>query len=173
MTKEEALYQVKLILECLDFEEYRKIPDETWDYIENNMEYNENIVIDPEMPLEKQNIDPQAKIFLKQVLKQIEEYKEEPEEEEIVDKYEEYKGYSLEELYKLVDKYKKESEKVPKAKALIKRCESAIKQNISEVEDLKKTNEELMTQINKCPKVIKFLFFRNIKRNLLSDSNKS
>ena len=55
-TKAKSLYQVKLILECLPEEEYKLIPEETINYIEDNFEYDENIAIDPNIPLEKQNI---------------------------------------------------------------------------------------------------------------------
>lgn len=43
LTKAKALYQVKLILDYLPEEEYRQIPQEMIDYIEENLEYDENI----------------------------------------------------------------------------------------------------------------------------------
>ena len=58
--KAKALYQVKLILDYLPEEEYKLIPKETIDYIEDNFEYDQNIVIDPNIPLEQQKIDDKA-----------------------------------------------------------------------------------------------------------------
>ena len=72
MTKSEALYQVKLILDYLPEEEYKLIPKETIDYIEENFEYDENISIDPNIPLENQNIDDKAYEFLDKVIKSTE-----------------------------------------------------------------------------------------------------
>lgn len=167
MTKEESLYQAKLILECLEFDEYRKIPDETWNYIEDNMEYNENIVIDPDKPLEEQNIDKQTMDFLEKVLKQIEEYKEEPEQEDDP-KQTDYSSYDKEELLQLMEKYKKDSEKISKAKDLVLGYEDALKQKTSEVESLKKSNSDLLDQINKCPKIIRKLFFKDFEKKLLN-----
>lgn len=41
LSKAKALYQVKLILDYLPEEEYKLIPKETIEYIENNFEYDE------------------------------------------------------------------------------------------------------------------------------------
>lgn len=167
MTKEESLYQAKLILECLEFEEYRKIPDETWNYIEDNMEYNPDIVIDPDKPLEDQDIDKQTMDFLEKVLKQIEEFKEEPDKEEN-QVATDLSSYDKDELLQLVEKYKKDSDKISKAKDLVLGYEDALKQKTSEVENLKKTNSDLLGQINKCPKIIKKLFFKDFEKKLLN-----
>ena len=70
-TKAKSLYQVKLILECLPEEEYKLIPQETINYIEDNFEYDKNIAIDPNIPLEEQNIDNKTYEFLDKVLKEI------------------------------------------------------------------------------------------------------
>ena len=66
-----ALYQVKLILECLPEEEYKLIPQEKIDYIEENFEYDENFRIDPKKPLEKQKIDDKAYDLLEKIVKEI------------------------------------------------------------------------------------------------------
>lgn len=167
MTKEESLYQAKLILECLEFDEYKKIPDETWSYIEDNMEYNPDIVIDPDKPLEEQDIDKQTMDFLEKVLKQIEEYKEEADQEEN-QVATDLSSYDKEELLQLVEKYKKQSDKVSKAKDLVLGYEDVLKQKTSEVENLKKTNRDLLDQINKCPKIIRKLFFKDFEKKLLN-----
>ena len=60
LSQAKVLYQVKLILDYLPEEEYKLIPQEMIDYIEDNFEYDENFSIDPEIPLEKQKIDDKA-----------------------------------------------------------------------------------------------------------------
>ena len=75
MTKSKALYQVKLILDYLPKEEYDLIPQETIDYIEDNFEYDETFSLNPELPLEEQNIDDKAYDFLEKVIKQAEKTK--------------------------------------------------------------------------------------------------
>ena len=57
LSQAKVLYQVKLILDYLPEEEYKLIPQEMIDYIEDNFEYDENFSIDPEIPLEKQKIE--------------------------------------------------------------------------------------------------------------------
>ena len=57
VSKSKALYQVKLILDYLPEDEYKLIPEETIDYIEENFEYDENFTINPKILLEKQKID--------------------------------------------------------------------------------------------------------------------
>ena len=77
ITKAKALYQVKLILDYLPDEEYKLIPQETIDYIEDNFEYDENFSIDPSIPLEKQKIDDKAYEFLDKIVKSVESNKKE------------------------------------------------------------------------------------------------
>ena len=42
LSKEKSLYQVKLILDYLPEEEYKLIPQDLIDYVEDNFEYDEN-----------------------------------------------------------------------------------------------------------------------------------
>ena len=72
LSKAKALYQVKLILDYLPEEEYSLIPKETIEYIENNFEYDENFLIDPKIPLEKQKIDDKAYEMLEKIIKATE-----------------------------------------------------------------------------------------------------
>ena len=72
LTKAKALYQVKLILDYLSQEEYNLIPQKTIDYIEDNFEYDENITINPDIPLENQKIDDQTYKILDKIIKQTE-----------------------------------------------------------------------------------------------------
>ena len=65
------MYQVKLILDYLPEEEYKLIPQDVIDYVEDNFEYDENITIAPSIPLEKQKLNEKTilkfvkKVFLK------------------------------------------------------------------------------------------------------------
>lgn len=56
LSQAKVLYQVKLILDYLPEEEYKLIPQEMIDYIEDNFEYDENFSIDPEIPLENKKL---------------------------------------------------------------------------------------------------------------------
>ena len=72
MTQNQALYQVKLILDYMPDEDYDKIPEKTIQYIYENMEEDENIKINPEIPLEEQDIDEKTYNFLEKIIMQIE-----------------------------------------------------------------------------------------------------
>lgn len=170
MTKEESLYQAKLILEQLDFEEYRKIPDEIWNYIEDNMQYSENISIDPNKPLDEQNIDTNTIKFLEKVYEQIEKNKDifpksnvdnEIQQQDIA-------KYSEEELTKIVKMYEKQKENIQVVKKVMRDYETALKQKSVEIENLAAANNEMIQTINKCPKLVKVLFFRKFNRELPS-----
>lgn len=62
------------------------IPQKTIDYIEDNMEYDENITINPDIPLERQNIDDKTYELLAKIINQAENYAKEQKNTEI-DKY--------------------------------------------------------------------------------------
>ena len=69
MTKEESLYQVKLILDNIPDYEYEKIPKDILIYIDKNMEYNESVTINTSIPLENQDIDEKTYVFLNKIIK--------------------------------------------------------------------------------------------------------
>ena len=71
LSKAKAMYQVKLILDYLPDEEYKLIPQETIDYIEDNFEYDENFTINPSIPLENQKIDDKACELLDKIVKSV------------------------------------------------------------------------------------------------------
>lgn len=77
LSQAKVLYQVKLILDYLPEEEYKLIPQEMIDYIEDNFEYDENFSIDPEIPLEKQKIDDKAFEMLDKIVRSAEITKKE------------------------------------------------------------------------------------------------
>ena len=72
MTQNQALYQAKLILDYMPEEDYKKIPEEIIKYIYDNMEEDKNIVVNPDIPLEEQDIDEKTYDFLDKVIKKIE-----------------------------------------------------------------------------------------------------
>ena len=61
----------KYFLDYLPEEEYKLIPQDTIDYIEQNMEYDENIKISEDIPLEKQRIDDKTYEILEDIMKKI------------------------------------------------------------------------------------------------------
>jgi len=130
MTKEKALYQVKLILDYLPEEEYKLIPQETIDYIEDNFEYDENFTLNPDIPLEDQKIDDKAYDFLEKVVKQAEKAQKNAVEEEL-------KPY-----LESVSSSNKEFD--AKIKREIRKKEEALK---SYMEEVKKSNEDFETKI--------------------------
>ena len=75
MTKEKALYQAKLILDNLPKDEYALLPQEEIQYILENMEYDENITINPDIPLEAQDIDDATVSILEKILNKVDKTK--------------------------------------------------------------------------------------------------
>ena len=149
LTKAKSLYQVKLILDCLPEEEYELIPQETIDYIENNYKYDENIVIDPEIPLENQEIDDKTYEFLDKVLKNLKEVEIKQEEDTQIKEYiskvkEENEIYNTKiEIIKLKEKIellKQENSKIPKAKVLLEEYKELVNKKDKEISSLKENN---------------------------------
>ena len=175
ITKAKALYQVKLILDYLPDEEYKLIPQETIDYIEDNFEYDENFSIDPSIPLEKQKIDDKAYEFLDKIVKSVESNKKENtiNQNSEIEMYvkqvkESNKNYNAKieniRLKNLVETLKKENSKIPKAKDLISEYKEVLKEKDNEIEKLKKNNQELYNCIEKLPKIIRKIFIKNLKK---------
>lgn len=162
MTQNQALYQAKLILDYMPEEDYNKIPEEIIKYIYDNMEEDKNIVVNPDIPLEEQDIDEKTYDFLDKVIKKIEysETKQQRTSNEV-------KELSREELINLLERYKQENSKIGKAKNLIIQYKQALEQKDREIVELKEVNQDLYSSIQKCPKIIKRLFFRKMERKLL------
>ena len=165
MTKEESLYQVKLIIDYLTDEEYEKIPKETIAYIEENMQYNENITINPLLPLESQDIDEQTYSFLEKLIPEIEKTPQpvntNAKEDDLLS------NMDINELKKLLNKYKEENSKLPKAKELIENYKKELDAKNLEIEELKKTNQILYDNIQKCPKIFRKILFRDFNNKLI------
>ena len=179
ISKAKALYQVKLILDYLPEEEYKLIPKETIDYIEDNFEYDENFTIDPSIPLEKQKIDDKAYEMLDKIVKSAETTKKEnklannAEINAYIQKVRESNNnYNARieniRLKNLVEMLKKENSKIPKARDLLSEYKDALKQKENEIEKLKKNNQDLYECIQGLPKIIKKLFIKNNDIKLLN-----
>ena len=179
LSKDKALYQVKLILDYLPEEEYKLIPKETIDYIEDNFEYDENFSIDPNIPLEKQKVDDKAYEILEKVVKATERTKKENKSinnanlgayiQEVKESNQNYND-RIENirLKNLVEILKKENSKIPKAKDLLSEYKDALKQKDDEIEKLKKNNQDLYNSIQRLPKIIKKLFIKDLNIKMLN-----
>jgi hypothetical protein len=180
ISKAKALYQVKLILECLPEEEYNLIPKETIEYIEANFEYDEKFSIDPNIPLEKQKIDDRTYEILDKIIKSAEKNKK---ENELI-KNPEMEGYLKEvresnqnhnmqieniRLKNLVEILKKENDKIQKAKELLSEYKNVLAQKEDEIERLKRNNQDLYNCIQGLPWIIKKLFIKDFDIKLLNN----
>lgn len=166
MTKEESLYQVKLIIDYLPENEYEKIPKETIAYIEENMQYNENITINPLIPLESQDIDEQTYSFLEKLIPEIEKTPQSADTD--TKEIDLYSSMDVNELKKLLNKYKEENSKLPKAKELLEKYKKELDSKNLEIKELKKTNQILYDNIQKCPKIFRKILFRNLNNKFLN-----
>ncbi len=172
LARGKSLYQVKLILDCLPIEEYKLIPKETIDYIEKNFEFDSNIVIDPSIPLEKQNIDDSTYNFLEKILKQIDEDKANNLENKHPSRQmaqSDNSDVNLENirLKDLVERLRIENDKIPKAKEIIVQYQQLLEEKDNEIKKLKENNQQLYKIIQRTPKIIKRLFLRDFNSNLL------
>ena len=179
ISNDKVLYQVKVILDYLPEDEYKLIPKETIDYIEENFEYDENFSIDPNIPLEKQKIDDKAYEMLDKIVKSAEITKKEnksiinTEMNAYLQKVRESnKNYNTRieniRLKNLVDMLKKENSKIQKARDLLYEYKDAIKEKDNEIEKLRRNNQNLYNCIQGLPKIIKKLFIKNNDIKLLN-----
>lgn len=170
MTKEKALYQTKLILDCLPEDEYNMIPQDTIDYIEQNMEYDENIKISAEIPLEKQRIDDKTYEILEDILKKIDypnvKKQEENVEVEEIDEIQVLKSENMK-LKQIIENNKADLDKFNKTKELLKEYKDALKVKEEEITKLKDYNSEICSKIHKLPKIVRKIFFKEFEDKLL------
>lgn len=157
LTNEQALYQTKLILDCLPKSEYNLIPKETIKHIKENMKIDKNITIDKNKELEKQNLDDKTIIFLNEILTQVDFVKELIENKK--DEKEELKTENIR-LHELNEMLKKENTKIPQAKSLILEYKNLISLKEKELLEVKELNYDLNENINKIPKFIKKIFIK-------------
>lgn len=72
MTKAKAYYEAYLVLQCLSKKEYSLIPKKLLDEITTNMEKDNSIKVDPNIPLEKQKLNEKTYDILDRVITAIE-----------------------------------------------------------------------------------------------------
>ena len=169
MTKEKALYQVKLILEALPEEEYQLISKDTLEYIEKNYEYDENIKIDSNIPLESQNVDMLAYEILEPIVKEAEEKiaKKQAVEDKLKEK-EFNENIRLNELNAVLEK---EKVNISKAKELIVSYKKLLQEKQNEIDNLKEYNNSLEETVNRIPKVLRKIFLKKIDIKLINGKN--
>jgi hypothetical protein len=171
MTKEKALYQAKLIIDNLSDEEYSLIPKDFIDYINENMEYDESITINPDIPLEEQDIDDKTYDILEEMLNKIDKsaISKLEEGEEVVEGTKEFEDLKNEnmKLKKLAETLQLENSKIAKIKELVQDYKDELSKKSNELEDLKAQNEALYNSIKKCPKLIRKIYFKEFESKLL------
>lgn len=167
MTKEKALYQAKLILDNLPKDEYALLPQEEIQYILENMEYDENITINPDIPLEAQDIDDTTVSILEKILNKVDktkisiQTKVEAEDDINIIKLENIR------LAKLLEDAKKENDKIPKIRELVEDYKKALKAKDGEIANLKQQNEQLYSSIKNTPKLFRKIFFKQFEQKML------
>ncbi len=171
MTKEKALYQAKLIIDELSEEEYNLIPKEFLDYINNNMEYDENIKINPALPIEEQDIDDKTYDILEEMLSKIDknaikDIEDKGGNQEGSAEFDSLKNENLQ-LKELTERLKKENSKIVQIKDLVQDYKDELSKKTKEIEDLKAQNEDLINSIKKAPKLIRKLYFKEFESKLL------
>ncbi len=174
LPKAKAIYQVKLILDYLPEEEYKMIPQEIIDYIEDNFEYDENFTINPSIPLENQKIDDKAYELLDKIVKSVGSTKEsiQIKNNSKTDEYIESNNTDIEKenirLNNLIEMLKVENSKIPKVKDLLEEYKIALKQKDDEILNLKAKNKELYDSLQKIPKILRKIFIKEPKIKLLN-----
>lgn len=169
-----AIYQVKLILDYLPEEEYKMIPQEIIDYIEDNFEYDENFTINPSIPLENQKIDDKAYELLDKIVKSVGSTKEsiQIKNNSKSDEYIESNNTDIEKenirLNNLIEMLKVENSKIPKVKDLLEEYKIALKQKDDEILNLKAKNKELYDSLQKISKILRKIFIKEPKIKLLN-----
>lgn len=180
LTKPQYLYQAKLIIDCLPEDEYNSIPKETLKYIEENMQVDESIKIDPEVELSEQNVDTQTLMFLNDIIQNIKLHKMAKQYENDVKSYikeveERNAGFEARvdniNLNEKVERLEKQNEKLPKAKELIEDYKKVVSKKEEEIVKLKEECNMLTTMLNRIPKFIRKIFLRNSKTKLLQEKN--
>lgn len=176
LSKPQYLYQAKLIIDCFPKKDYDSIPKETLKYIEDNMKVDSNIVINPEISLEEQDIDPQTWEFLQKIADDVSDREFYEEYKKDIAQYlnlanEQNEGYKARvdniNLNKDVSKLQKENQKLPKAKELIYGYQQVIANKDEKIKELEQECNSLKEMLNRIPKFIRMLFLRNKKVKLL------
>lgn len=156
MTKEEALYQAKLIIDQLSEDEYNLLPIDQVNYIHENYQYNEDIQIDPNIPLFEQDIDEQTVEILENLMDNtdffdLKKYKVDGValKKEIINLEEEIEEINFQ-----------HNDQLLKIKKFTQEYKDALAQANLNIDKLKKNNEELYSLINKVPKLFRKIFLK-------------
>lgn len=156
MTNEEALYQAKLIIEQLPENEYNMLPSDKVKYINENFKYNESITINPDIPLEEQNLDEKTIDILDNLVTNIDYLELGKYNENVVPL-----KLKIMNLENSLDELKFNSNsKMSKANQLVKEYKDALEEANKNITKLKKSNEELYIMINRMPKILRKLFLK-------------
>lgn len=171
MTKGQAFYQAKLIIDELSEEEYNLIPKDFIEEINNNMEYDENIKINPDLPIEEQDIDDKTYDILEEMLSKIDKNAIQDIEakdgiQEGSAEFDSLKNENLQ-LKELTERLKKENSKIVQIKDLVQDYKDELSKKTKEIEELKAQNEDLLNSIKKAPKLIRKLYFKEFENKLL------
>ena len=181
LSKPQYLYQTKLIIDWFPKEDYESIPKETLKYIEDNMQVDSNIVINPDISLEEQDIDPQTWQLLQKIADDVSDREFYEEYKKDVDEYiniinEQNDGFKARidniNLSKDCLKLQKENLKLPKAKELIFGYQEVISNKDEKIKKLEEECNSLKEMLNKIPKFVRILFLKNKKVKLLEEKNK-
>ena len=159
MTKEKALYQVKLVLDNLNEEDYNLIRKEDLDYVYNNMEYDENIKIDTNLPFEKLNLDPKAYDVLERIISNAEIIQNQNISNENIETDTKY--------VELEKKYELQINKNEEMKKMIIEYKELVDKKDEELNRQSENNMQLYNSIKKCPYLIRKIFFREFEKKLL------
>lgn len=171
MTKGQAFYQAKLIIDGLSEEEYNLIPKDFIDYVNENMEYDESITVDQSLPLEEQPIDDKTYDILEDMLNRIDKnaINEIESKEGIVEGSDEFDSLKSEnlQLKELIARLKQENSKIVQIKDLVQEYKDELNKKSQEMEELKAQNQALFNSIQKAPKLVRKLYFKDFESKLL------
>lgn len=176
VTNAKELYHVKVILNYLPTEEYELIPQETIDYIEENLEYDESFSIDPEVPLDKQNIDEFTFKLLDKIIKKAENNQKKAKQKEVAEYINNIKesngNYNAKiqvvQLKNTIDMLKNENSKIPKAKELLVDYKNVVKQKEEEIRRLKEYNQYLYDTLQKVPRFLRKIILNENEIKMLN-----
>ena len=172
MTKEKSLYQTKLILDYLPEKEYELIPKNIIAYIEGNMEVDETIIVEPNIELDKQNIDEKTYDMLDKIIKKIESGEISNYTSTVKKQNEEY-DEKLEniKLKNIIEALKKENSKIPQIKILLEDYKKGMTQCKKEIEELKNNYSFLESLFNEIPRWIRNVFIKKDKLKCLNNGS--
>jgi len=155
MTKEKALYQVKLVLDNLEEDDYNKLLKEDLEYVYKNMEYDENIKIDKNIPFEQLDLDEKTYKVLEVMISNAEINSSKINKENNLD------------YNSLIEKYNLEVNKNKDMEKMILDYKKLLESKENELSSIKENNKNLYSSIQKCPFLIRKIFFKDFESKLL------